>query len=89
MHGHVTPRPDGAKARCGGPGICTDCTMEQLRAEARQPSIVHRQLDASRRELHSMTSEIEHYGEEFSGPQLLAMRDTMRALKKLIEALEA
>jgi len=50
--------------------------------------IQQRQLDASRRELHSMISEIEHYGEEFTGPQLLAMRETMRALKKLINALE-
>lgn len=22
-HGHVWPRPDGVKARCGGPGLCT------------------------------------------------------------------
>lgn len=47
-----------------------------------------RQLDASRRELHSMISEIEHYGMNFSRPQLLAMRKTMRALKELIAALE-
>lgn len=29
-HGHVTPRPDGAKARCGGPGLCTTCSREQV-----------------------------------------------------------
>lgn len=28
-HGHVRPRPDGVKARCGGPGICTKCNVEQ------------------------------------------------------------
>lgn len=28
-HGHVTPRPDGAKARCGGPGLCAVCSREQ------------------------------------------------------------
>jgi hypothetical protein len=27
-HGHVTPRPDGAKARCGGPGLCVVCARE-------------------------------------------------------------
>ena len=27
-HGHVYPRPDGLKARCGGPGICTECTRD-------------------------------------------------------------
>jgi hypothetical protein len=28
-HGHVTPRPDGVKARCGGPAWCTVCQREQ------------------------------------------------------------
>lgn len=50
--------------------------------------IRQRQLDASRRELFSMTSEIEHYGSSFTRPQLLAMRKTMRALKELIATLE-
>ncbi len=27
-HGHVRPRADGVKARCGGPGICDECSME-------------------------------------------------------------
>lgn len=27
-HGHVTPNPDGSQARCGGPGICADCSQE-------------------------------------------------------------
>lgn len=27
-HGHVTPRPDGMKARCGGPRICSACARE-------------------------------------------------------------
>lgn len=28
-HGHVTPRPDGAKARCGGPMLCEQCRKER------------------------------------------------------------
>lgn len=28
-HGHVKPRPDGAKARCGGPALCTKCQAEK------------------------------------------------------------
>jgi hypothetical protein len=28
-HGHVTPRPDGLKARCGGPALCADCQAEE------------------------------------------------------------
>lgn len=27
-HGHVNPRPDGVRARCGGPGICPVCSKE-------------------------------------------------------------
>lgn len=27
-HGHVTTRPDGAKARCGGPGMRDVCSAE-------------------------------------------------------------
>lgn len=27
-HGHVTPNPDGSKARCGGPAICPTCAIE-------------------------------------------------------------
>lgn len=29
-HGHVTPNPDGSKARCGGPGICPECSREAI-----------------------------------------------------------
>jgi hypothetical protein len=29
-HGHVTPNENGAKARCGGPGICSKCQQEAL-----------------------------------------------------------
>jgi NTP pyrophosphatase (non-canonical NTP hydrolase) len=29
-HGHVTPNPDGSKARCGGPGICAACSREAV-----------------------------------------------------------
>jgi hypothetical protein len=28
-HGHVTPRADGVKARCGGPSLCNQCWAEQ------------------------------------------------------------
>jgi hypothetical protein len=27
-HGHVWERPDGAKARCGGPAICAQCALD-------------------------------------------------------------
>jgi hypothetical protein len=31
-HGHVTPRPDGFKARCGGVALCGVCQQEAARA---------------------------------------------------------
>lgn len=33
-HGHAWERPDGAKARCGGPGICAECFHDKRLAEA-------------------------------------------------------
>ena len=30
-HGHVFPRPDGLKARCGGPGLCSECSRDLAR----------------------------------------------------------
>lgn len=34
-HGHVRPRPDGVRARCGGPAICAVCQREQAREDDR------------------------------------------------------
>lgn len=28
-HGHVKPRSDGMKARCGGPAMCAECALEK------------------------------------------------------------
>lgn len=33
-HGWVTPSPDGTKARCGGPPICSACALEKAQADA-------------------------------------------------------
>lgn len=30
-HGHVFPRPDGVVARCGGPGLCAECSRDLAR----------------------------------------------------------
>jgi len=35
-HGHVRLRPDGVKARCGGPGLCAECSRELAQMEAKQ-----------------------------------------------------
>lgn len=36
-HGHVTPNADGSLARCGGPGICVECSVEFAR-QAKLPT---------------------------------------------------
>jgi hypothetical protein len=33
-HGHVFPRPDGRRAKCGGPPLCRECTRDQSLAAA-------------------------------------------------------
>ena len=33
-HGHVTPRPDGKRMRCGGPSICAQCAKEAAQKKA-------------------------------------------------------
>lgn len=32
-HGHVWERPDGFKARCGGPGLCKECSSDRHRVK--------------------------------------------------------
>lgn len=32
-HGHVRPRRDGLKARCGGPHLCAKCYSEREKLE--------------------------------------------------------
>lgn len=33
-HGHVIPRADGKRARCGGPALCAKCRAEQTAVDA-------------------------------------------------------
>lgn len=43
-HGHVIPREDGAKARCGGPFICHVCANELGQKNADAGNILNNQL---------------------------------------------
>jgi hypothetical protein len=33
-HGHVHPREDGVKARCGGPALCSHCAPDLASQDA-------------------------------------------------------
>lgn len=39
-HGHVYPRPDGIKARCGGPAFCKGCAIDATRKAFGRPNSV-------------------------------------------------
>lgn len=41
-HGHVTPRPDGVVARCGGPALCSQCRFEAVDLYGPEPDIANR-----------------------------------------------
>ncbi|HEJ9831237.1 TPA: hypothetical protein SMN94_006501, partial [Pseudomonas aeruginosa] len=46
-HGHVLPRADGVKMRCGGPGLCSECTADASRARAALAQPSQSQYEAS------------------------------------------
>jgi hypothetical protein len=68
-HGHVTPNPDGSKARCGGPAICAECAREaaQLAADtpARPPGIY----------IHPRTHIVQKAGLDIGDAVLKVIRD--------------
>lgn len=43
-HGHVFPRPDGSRARCGGPRICGLCARDLARKNSDAVPIGKREL---------------------------------------------
>lgn len=48
-HGHVTPRVDGVKARCGGPRICKVCAIELAALNSAAPlPAAHHSVDANK-----------------------------------------
>ncbi|WP_206020945.1 hypothetical protein [Pseudomonas aeruginosa] len=57
-HGHVFPRADGVKMRCGGPGLCSECAADAYRARAAlaQPSPVSEPLIYACKSLAQITS---------------------------------
>lgn len=57
-HGHVWPRPDGVKARCGGPALCKQCAFDAGEAlETRQSNPVMDGGDELRKKLHAIVAD--------------------------------
>lgn len=50
-HGHVIPNADGSKARCGGPGICGQCSLEAYKVSKLDPTRIQMDTDPVNRRL--------------------------------------
>ncbi|MEV1967010.1 hypothetical protein ABZR56_11130 [Pseudomonas aeruginosa] len=64
-HGHVFPRADGVKMRCGGPGLCSECAADAYRARAAlaQPSPAQaEQAEAERPEVAEVAFVLRNIG---------------------------
>jgi ferredoxin len=79
-HGHVRPRPDGLKARCGGPAICGACAREVAQQEAMAE--FRKQLEASARQPPREDTWIQLARAEANYEKSSAERDALR--KQLI-----
>lgn len=90
-HGHVTPRQDGARARCGGPAICSVCAAEKAQLDASRlrmadmvaPTLEDKaELDAHMMEVESFAIAFAFYeGRQNGGTKYLVdgMRKAVRA----------
>lgn len=75
-HGHVKPRPDGVKMRCGGPAICRVCQQEKSQLEMSQRiNEAFHPLDGQHINQGSMDAAAESYEREY----LLAKIDARAA----------
>lgn len=63
-HGHVFPRPDGVRARCGGPGLCAECSRDAAKASARGREV---QIGVIRKWPDGMPARVEHVWRDLVG----------------------
>lgn len=71
-HGHVYPRTDGVKARCGGPGMCKECSSD----------LAHQQ-----REQRPSKDQLAHWREITDGRYETLLASTAREMVDEIERL--
>lgn len=75
-HGHVKPRPDGVRMRCGGPAVCRVCQQEKAQLETSQRiNEAFHPLDGQHINQGSVDAATEAYEREF----LQAKIDTQAA----------
>ena len=47
-HGHAWPRPDGVRARCGGPRVCGQCARDRANVDTAQEKVAAEAAAAAR-----------------------------------------
>lgn len=63
-HGHVTPNPEGIKARCGGPALCSICAREAALEYAKQLEIEKAVIEAQRKVIEQQRQELAQLRQE-------------------------
>ena len=77
-HGHVTPNPDGSKARCGGPVMCSKCAQELAQLQ---------RIQATGQKMAEVIEEA-HQAEPLSPEVWEAQQQELARLARLVEQLE-
>ena len=86
-HGHVRPRPDGVKARCGGPAMCRACQQELAGMPASADERYLRRLLAARVAMpHTYMDDGEAQGQEH-GISIDFMREPVADIDAKLRAL--
>ncbi|WP_269497735.1 hypothetical protein [Castellaniella sp. S9] len=83
-HGHVKPRPDGVRARCGGPAICRVCQQEkaQLEMSQRMDQALH-PLDGQHINQGSVDAAAEAYERDFLQAKIDAQSAEIARLRNM------
>lgn len=61
-HGHVVPRPDGMRARCGGPGLCKVCQHDRALLESRVTQQPELSAPASLDPIEDLMTKVQAFG---------------------------
>ena len=60
-HGYVSPREDGMLARCGGPGICDECSFEKAIKDAIGKDIIEGQVQLVKRDYYILEVSLDSF----------------------------